>query len=177
MHNPHPMKPQFTGVFDDIIKAVAVAIPFIKGKGASGQAKGLQAIRQATSQVLQQMDQFLQEVASLGATERYQNANAIMGQMQQLNDVLYNHSAIYQAKNGQDAEVLKQAKNTAQQKLEQMRSLLQSGTATSGNGTGQQQVIVNPDGTQTIIQIPAQNNTLIYGGIGLLALFLLMRKK
>lgn len=137
------------------------------GAGSGGQARGLAAIQSATQQILQQLEMLKSQVGQ-------QNYQQIYSDAQRLTALLSDSSVIYQAKKGQDAAVLNSAKARANQILQEIAALGSqvSPVNTTVNQAGQ---VVTAGGTFT--QRILQDNTLLYAGIGLAALYIFTSKK
>lgn len=119
--------PQFSGLFDNIIQGINAGLNVFKSiGGASGagggasfacgqsQAKGSAKIQQCSNQVLQALDQILAQVQNPNNQIPAQQAIA---SAQQLANSLSDSTYFYQAKHGDDANILANAKSQAQQKV------------------------------------------------------------
>lgn len=155
--------------FVPLIQQGVGAIMSLFGGGSSipGQAKGLAAITSATQQIISAMQALKNQVGQGNFQELYNQA-------QQYAAMLSDHNKIYQAKKGNDAAVLSQAKQQANQILQEMAALGQqvNPVQTGVNQAGQ---VISAGGTFT--QRLLADNTILYIGAGLLALYWFTQKK
>lgn len=161
----HTNNPKVSGLFEDILKGVQVALPFIKGK-SSTQAKGLRQITAFTQKVIAGLNQIRSQLAQM------------QQQAAQLVAALSDQRQVYQAKRGRDAEVLRNAKTQANQIYAQINALLQQ-QDTNGTTTNKQipQIVTQPDGSQTIVYVDEPSDkTWLYIGGGVLLLFLFLKQ-
>jgi len=189
----HPNK--LGGLFDNILNATNTALNFLNssgvlqpsGQAGSGQAKGLAAIQTATSQILASIDQIVAAFPSLNPT---QQADAYH-EAERIEALLSNNSVIYQAKNGQDAAVLNNAKAQAKAKLASMVAITNQQNAAAQNGSintntsNNNTSVVNSNGQSVYVPLPTTSlfgnlddqskQLLTYGGIAVIA-YLLIKK-
>lgn len=175
---------QFSGIFDTIIGGVATVLPFIRGSNSgtgSGTARGLEAITQATNQILGALDKLISDASAVQPNERSNIAGQVMSQAQQLVNALSDPAIIYQAKRGDDAMVLNNAKNTARAKLAQLDAVL-TATGSINNFPANSQVVIGADGTRIIPPNVSTNEgfdtkLLMYGALGAIALYFVTKDK
>ena len=121
--------PLIPGLSQSAQQAIAagaqLAAGFFQSSG-SGQAKGLAAITQFCNEVLGLLDQLAQMVAAGQAPPDAANI------AEQLVAALSDSKRVYQAKNGKDAQVLKDAKTAARQKADQIKAMLSQIQPTPG---------------------------------------------
>ena len=170
----HVETAKFSGWLDSLIQAGTVIGMQVLGGGGGGAsgggggqpARGLAAIRAATSQIIQALEALRSQIGQ-------GNYQEIIAQAQALTSALSNPSIIYQAQRGEDAAVLEAAKTRANQILQEMATLGASVSAvqTGANQAGQ---VIAAGGTLT--QQLLADKTLIYMGFGFVALYFLIKK-
>lgn len=193
--NPASTPAKVGGLFDTISNFLNLglqgyaAVQAVQGAGATqGQARGLAAIQAATAQVLQALDQLV-----AAAQQSRSQAPQILQQAEQLVAALSNSQFIYQAKKGDDARVLTDAKAAAQQKVNAIRAIITGGVTTGGGtaptvATGT--LITTDPTTGALVSVPTlasntpsnsamqpiDSNLILYG-VGALALILIFNRK
>lgn len=132
--------PNFSGLFDSIIRGVNAGLNVFQQLGGAGifgnsstggacgqtQARGSAQIQQCSTQVLAAMDALLHQVGQ----QPYQQ---IVDAATQLANTLSNPQYFYQARHGDDANILNNAKQQAQQKLQQ---IIAAANAAANNPVG-----------------------------------------
>lgn len=167
-------------LIDSIIGATTTAIGILASPSSSGSgnkpAKGSAQIQAYVNQVLSALDNVINQLQGVSASERQSLAQQVLSQAQAVVSSLSNPAVVYQAKRGEDAQILATGKTQAQNKLQQLTAMLQGQGSTTATPvvttnpvTGQQQVQYVQGATQA-------DNSLLYAGIGVLALVLLLRK-
>jgi hypothetical protein len=124
-------KQKFSGIFDTIEKYLNIglqgysAYQQVTGAGSgSGQARGLAAITAKSNELLGILDQLI-----TAAQQNPAQGGTILQQAQQLAAALSDPAAFYQAKSGQDAQVLRNAKTAAADKIRQIQAIIAGGGA------------------------------------------------
>lgn len=135
--------------------------------GGGGVARGLAAIQSATGQIIQALEAIRAQVGQGNYQELY-------AQAQRLVAALSDPSVIYQAQRGEDAAVLRRAKDRAGQILQEISTAGAnvSPVQTIPNQTGQ---VVTAGGN--FIQDIFQDRTMLYLAAGGVLVYLLTRKK
>lgn len=161
-----------SGLFDTIFNTAVKILPFVAGgsRGNSTQAKGLQQITAYVNQVLNGLQQVKNQVSALSANDRRGLAGQLIPQVQQLEQTLYNHAIVYQAKNGRDAEVLRNGKTQAKALVQQIQLLFETNITNTENPT-------NPNSILPLTSEFTRAEWLTIAGIGLAFVAILKKKK
>lgn len=168
---PNPARPlqlppaKVGGIFDTIEKFLNLglqgygAYQAVTGAGAgsgSGQARGLPAITAKSNEVLALLDQMV-----AAAQQNPTQAGALLQQAEQVAATLGSATYFYQAKSGQDAKVLSDAKTAASQKVAAIRALATGAPAGTPPVNGQ---LVTTNQNGQLVTVPAQNSPVIMQG-------------
>jgi len=173
---PPPQSPKFSGWLDDIIKISSSVAPIIMGAtqgggaGGGGVAKGLAAIEAFGNRVMQGLSQIENQVANMPASDRAQIRQQVEQTVSQLVASLSDGSQVYQAQKGKDAAALAKFKTDANAKAQSILALF---SVSSGGAGGAGGGLIS--GAQSGALAQGQNNLLLYGAIGIIAILLITR--
>lgn len=186
----HEDNARYGSLFDDVLRGVQVALPFLGkifnggsgsgGNSCAGQARGLQAITACSAQLLQALDAIQAQILQPNLTQPYQQ---FIDQANILVQTLSNSQYFYQAQHGDDAAALANAKTQANAKLQR---IIQTANAAAqnpiGTGIGQGGQIIGSGGNAITTGLDSVSRLLsdpivLYGGLGLLAYSLLRKRK
>ena len=164
----HKLSGLLDTIFDKVDKYLPLAVGLAQGgsgKTQSTQAKGLAAIQQAGQQVIATLQQIAANPLQFGSV-----ANAVI-EAEKIAAYLDNSAYFYQAKNGKDADALKEFKSQARDIIAQMTQ------ATQPTATTQPQA-ANVISNLTASLASGTDNTTLYYGIGaaVVLAFVLSRK-